>query len=252
MPLDLLPSEIFAYFLVFARVGSLVMLLPALGETSVPVPVRLSLALVLSFVILPFVRDSLPALPADLWPMTTLLVGEILVGLVIGISARIFVSALHVAGMVIAYQAGLGAAMAFDPVQSAQGALFGTFLMLVGVTLIFATGLHYVMIAAMRDSYSLLNPAQIPGADQFARLVVGAVARSFRIGIEMAAPFLVYGLVFNIGLGLIARLMPQLQVFFIAMPLNIVLGFAVLLVSIGGIMGWFLAHFEDFITQFLR
>lgn len=252
MPPDLLPAEIFAYFLVFARIGALVMLLPALGETSVPVPVRLSLALVLSLVMLPLVRDSLPPLPEDLWPMVSLLIGEIFVGLIIGVSARIFMSALHVAGMIIAYQVGLGAAMAFDPVQSAQGALFGTFLMLVGVTLIFATGLHYVMIAAMRDSYGLLAPGQIPVAEDFARLAVGAVSRSFRIGVEMSAPFLVYGLVFNIGLGLIARLMPQLQVFFIAMPLNIMLGFAVLLVTIGGMMAWFLTHFEDFITQFLR
>lgn len=249
---DLLPEQIFAFFLVFARVGTMIMLLPALGETTIPVQVRLSLALVISLVLLPLVRDTLPALPGDLWPMSMLLIGEILVGLIVGGSARIFMGALHVAGMVIAYQTGLGAAMVFDPMQSAQGAIFGTFLMLLGVTLIFVTGLHYVMIAAMRDSYVFLTPGQMPESSDFARLATRAVAQSFRLGVEMAAPFLVYGLVFNIGIGLVARLMPQLQVFFIAMPLNIMLGFAVLLVSIAGMMAWFLAHFESFLLEFLR
>lgn len=249
---DLLPAQIFAYFLVFARVGTMVMLLPALGETSIPVQVRLSVALVISLVLLPVVGDRLPELPDDLWPMSMLLIGEILVGLIIGGCARLFMGALHVAGMVISYQTGLGAAMVFDPMQSAQGAIFGTFLMLLAVTLIFVTGLHYVMIAAMRDSYVFLAPGQLPESSDFARLATQAVSRSFRLGIEMSAPFLVYGLVFNIGLGLVARLMPQLQVFFIAMPLNIMLGFAVLLISVAGMMAWFLTHFESFLLEFLR
>src|SRR5690606_15562322 len=106
--------------------------------------------------------------------------------------------------------------------------------------------------AAMRDSYGFLTPGQMPESADFARLATQAVSQSFRLGIEMSAPFLAYGLVFNIGVGLIARLVPQLQVFFIVMPLNIMLGFAVLLICVAGMMAWFLSHFENFLLEFLR
>lgn len=247
-----LPEEIFGFFLVFARLGTMIMLLPAFGETTIPPQVRLSLALTISLVIYPLVRTALPALPGDVFALFFLLGGEILIGAIVGASARIFMSALHVAGVVIAYHTGLSAAMAFDPMQGTQGALIGTFMMLVAVTLIFVTGLHHLMVVAMRDSYLVLPAGRIPESGDFAMLMTRAVAQSFRLGVEMAAPFLVYGLVFNIGLGLVARLMPQLQVFFIAMPLNIVLGFALFMVTLSGGMAWFLRHFEGFIAEFLR
>jgi len=252
MPGQFSPEVIFGFFLVFARLGTMVMLLPALGETTIPARIRLSLALLISLITFPLVEARLPVLPEAFPDMVILLIGEIIIGLIVGACARIFMAALHVAGVAIAYHTGLGAAQVFDPVQGSQGAIVGTFLMLLGVTLIFVTGLHGVMIGAMHDSYDILPAGMMPESADFAMLAARTVSQAFRIGIEMAAPFLVYALVFNIGLGIVARLIPQLQVFFIAMPLNIVLGFAILFVTIGSSMAWFLGHFEAFITDFLR
>lgn len=245
------PAQIFAFLLVFARLGTMVMLLPALGETAVPPRVRLALALAISLVMLALVQNNLPAMPDSVFPLFFLLFGEIVIGLFVGASARLLMSALHVAGTVIAYHTGLAAAQAFDPAQGGQSAIVSSFLTLIGVTMIFVTGLHHVMVAAMYDSYTLFPPGDLPAVNDFAMMATRTVAQSFRLGIQMSAPFLVYGLIFNIGLGLVARLMPQLQVFFIAMPLNIMLGFSILMFVIGTVMAWFLRHVEETVTLFL-
>jgi len=245
------PEQVFAFLLVFARLGTMIMLLPALGETSVPPRVRLALALAISLVILALVQPALPAMPDQVFPLFFLLFGEIVIGLFVGASARLLMSALHVAGTVIAYHTGLAAAQAFDPAQGAQSAIFSSFLTLIGVTLIFVTGLQHVMLGAMYESYTLFPPGDLPMTSDFAMMATRTVAQSFRLGLQMSAPFLVYGLIFNIGLGLVARLMPQLQVFFIAMPLNIMLGFAILMFVLATIMAWFLRHVEETVTLFL-
>lgn len=76
----------------------------------------------------------------------------------------------------------------------------------------------------------------------FAELLTDTVADSFKLGLQMAAPIIVYALVFNAGLGIIARLVPQLQVFFVAIPINVTMGFIILSVVLAASMQWFLQH----------
>lgn len=245
-------GELFAFLLVFARIGAMIMVIPALGETTIPAQVRLALALVLSIVILPVVRSSLPGMPQETFTLFLLLFGEIVIGIAVAGCVRLMVSALHVAGVVMSTFTGLGAAMAFDPAQGTQGAILGTFLTILGVTLIFVTDMHHMLIAVLRDSYALMPSGEIPPAQDLADLATRTVSQSFRLGVEMAIPFILFGLVFNISLGLVARLMPQLQIFFVAMPLNLMLGFSILFMTISGSMLWFLSNLEDSIAPLLR
>ncbi len=246
-----LPAEIFGFLLVFSRIGAMIMLFPALGETAVPANIRLTLALLLSLVIYALVRSSLPGMPANGVELSFLIGGEVVIGLFIGGSIRLLMSALHVGGTIIAFQSGLASAMAFDPAQSAQSALMASFMTLVGVVLIFATDLHHLMIAAMRDSYVLFPAGLVPEAGDFAALATRTVSNAFALGVQISAPFLVYGLLFNIGLGLLARLMPQIQVFFIAMPLNILLAFAIFLSIFSAAMFWFIQYLDEALSQFI-
>ncbi len=246
------PAEVFAFLLVFVRIGTMVMLMPALGETSIPAQVRLTIALALSLVMYPTLKGGLPGLPTETFVLFGLIAGEFLIGLVVAGTLRLLMSAVHTAGIVIAYQSGLAAAIAFDPSQGAQSSIVGTFLMVLAVTLIFVTNTHHLLIAALYDSYALMPAGDVPMLGDTAQLAITTVAKAFRIGVEMSVPFLLFGLIFNIGLGLIARLMPQLQVFFIAMPLNISLGFVVLMFSIAGSMYWFIQKFEAQIMTILR
>jgi flagellar biosynthetic protein FliR len=95
----------------------------------------------------------------------------------------------------------------------------------------------------------LFHPGEIPAIGDAAHLVTRTIATAFRIGIQLSAPFLVFGLLFNLGLGVLSRLMPQMQVFFIGLPLSIMLGFALLLLVIGAMMGVFVGYLESILAD---
>ncbi len=251
MPLALLPEQVFGFFLVFSRLAALFMLAPAFGESQIPQRVRLGLALAASLVVYLAVADELPGMPDQPWLLAVRVVREILIGLMIAAAARVIMSALHVAGTVIAFQTSLAFSQQFDPTQGSQSAVTASFMALTGVVLILASDLHLVVLRALLDSYAVFPATgELPVGD-FAKLATDLVATSFTLGIKMAAPFLVFGLVFNIGLGLIARLMPQLPIFFVALPLNIATGFVLLLLVLPPVMMLFMSEFESALAPFL-
>jgi len=237
-----LPAYGAAFILMFARIGTMIMLLPGLGEMSVPARVRLTVALVLTFVLFPLHRAGYAIDLRSPGPVIIALGQELLIGMVLGLTARLTISALQVAGSVIAQQLGLGFVTAVDPTQGQQGLILGNFLTLLGVTLIFATDLHHLVIAGLHDSYRLFQPGEVPVVSDVASLVTKTVAGAFRVGIQLSAPFLVFGLVFNIALGVLSRLMPQMQVYFVAVPLSISIGFLILLIVVGAMMASFLGY----------
>ncbi len=245
---SILPALAAAYLLVFARIGTMIMLLPGFGEMSVPVRVRLAVALLLTAVFLPLHREAYAIDLRAYGPVLLMLGQELLVGAVLGITARLTISALSVAGAVVAQQMGLGFVTAIDPTQGQQNVIVANFLTLTGVTLIFATDLHHLVIAALNDSYRLFAPGELILFGDVAALVTKTVSAAFRVGIQLSAPFLVFGLMFNIGLGVLSRLMPQMQVFFVGMPLSILLGFVIFLMVIGMMMG----TFTEFLGSVLR
>jgi flagellar biosynthetic protein FliR len=237
-----LPALAAAFLLVFARTGTMLMPLPGLGEQNISSRLRLTVALVLAAVLLPLHRSAYHIDPGALRPALVMLVEEIFIGGVLGLTARLTISALEVAGSVIAQQLGLGFVTAVDPTQGEQGAIVGNFLTMLGVTLFFATDMHHLIIAALNDSYTLFEPGEVPATGDIAALITKTVSGAFRIGIQLSAPFIVFGLLFNVGLGVLARLMPQMQVFFVALPLSILLGLAVLVLVVGGMMSLFLDY----------
>ena len=147
-----------AMMLVFGRVGAMLMLLPSFGERGIPSCARLGLALAVTLVIAPTVRDGFGALPRTLWGLGFLLMGEVAIGLLLGLALRLVAGALQAAGSVIALQLGLSFAQAVDPSQGEQGALLGNFLTVLGVVLIFAANLHHLFLTGLHDSYALFRP----------------------------------------------------------------------------------------------
>ena len=243
LDVSLLPALAAAFMLVFARVGAMVMLMPALGEENIPMRVKLSIALLLTLVLLPLHRSAYHVDLRTLGPVLLAFAQELLIGAVLGLTAQLTLSALQVAGSIVAQQLGLGFVTAVDPTQGQQGMIVGNFLTMAGITVLFATNLHYLVIAALNDSYTIFSPGETMASGDVASLATRAFAAAFRIGLQLSAPFLVFGLVFNIGLGVLARLMPQMQVYFVGVPLSIMAGFLVLAVVIAAMMGTFVDYF---------
>jgi flagellar biosynthetic protein FliR len=240
---SLLPALGAAFMLVFARIGAMVMLLPGLGEVNIPVRVRLGIALALTLIILPLHRAAYHVDMQSITPLLVLMVHEIIIGVVLGATARVTLSALQVAGSIIAQQLGLGFATSVDPTQGQQGVLIGNFLTMLGIALLFATDTHYLVISALNDSYKIFAPGELMPSGDVAALATRAFAAAFKIGTQLAAPFLVFGLVFNIGLGVLARLMPQMQVYFVGVPLSIFAGFMIFAAVLTTMMGTYMDYF---------
>ena len=177
--ISLLPALAATFMLVFARIGAMVMLLPGLGESNIPVRIKLAIAVVLTLIILPLHRAAYHVDMHSLTPLLVLMVHEIIIGVVLGATARVTLAALQVAGSVIAQQMGLGFVTAVDPTQGQQGLLIGNFLTLLGITLLFATDTHYLVIAALNDSYAIFSPGEMMPSGDVAAL---AMRRTIPLG----------------------------------------------------------------------
>jgi flagellar biosynthetic protein FliR len=241
--ISLLPVLAAAFMLAFARIGAMVMLMPGLGEANIPVRIKLSIALLLTLIILPLHRSAYHIDMESMSALVVLMLHEIIIGVVLGATARVTLSALQVAGSIIAQQMGLGFVTSVDPTQGQQGLLVGNFLTILGVTLLFATDSHHLVIAALNESYTIFSPGETMASGDVAALATRAFAAAFKIGLQLSAPFVVFGLVFNIGLGVLARLMPQMQVYFVGVPLSIFAGFLILSFVLAAMMGTFLDYF---------
>lgn len=244
LSLRLAESNMYIVLAVFCRVGTAIMVLPGIGELNVPPRIRLVFALLTAFVLAPIVRASYPPQPAEIWAFAGLLLTEIAIGLALGLIIRMFLMALQVAGTVIASQTGLAFAQNFDPTLGIQGALLASFLTILGLTLIFESNLHHLMIAGLKNSYGILPPGgAIPWGD-FADLAARTFSLVFRLGIQLAAPFIVFSLVFYAAAGAISKLLPQVQIFFLTVPVSILGGFAILAIVLSSMMLVFLDAYQ--------
>lgn len=243
---ELLPADALTFTLVLSRVGAMSMTLPALGELSVPSRARLMLALGLTMVMVPVVGGLYPAnIDKSIPSLTAMILSESITGLAIGLLLRMVMGAVQVAGNVIATQTGLAFAQGVDPTQGVQGALVSMFLSLLATTLIFMGDLHHLLISGIVHSFTLFPPGHLPAAGDLATLAIDIMTGMYVVGIQMSAPFIVFGLIVYGGAGVVARMMPQLQIFFLVTPLNILAGFVILGLSLSTMMMWFLDVFAS-------
>ena len=249
---EFLAANIFAFILTFVRVGTAIMLIPGVGDSFVSNRIRLHMAVGLTFVmfpmILPFVPDPLPST----FGLVILIMMEFVIGLFFGVIARFFMSALDVAGMVVSISSGLANAQLFNPGLATQGSLVGAFLSVTGVTLIFVTNIHHLLFLGVFESYSFFPIGALPDFGSMAEMIARAFAASFAVGVKFAAPFLVLTLMVYVGMGVLARLMPQVQVFLLALPMQILLATMLLMIVLSAAMMFWLTKFEEAMIFFLR
>lgn len=245
-----LAGQVFGLLLVFARIGSALMVLPGIGDGYVPPRIRLILAMLLAVLIMPVLPDPLPPAPASPLALLALMFGEVVIGLFLGLIARVLLAAVDVAGVIISFNLSLSSAAIFNPLMAVQGSMISAFMTVTAVMLLLVTDLHHLMISAVVDSYALFPVGVMPPFGDLADVFSHVVARSFLIGVQVAAPFIALGVVFNIGLGLISRLMPQLQIFFIAMPAQILAGLLVLVLVLSAGMMYWLGQFDAALNEF--
>ena len=231
--------ELWAAALIFARVGAMVMLLPGLGEPAVPARIRLAFALAMAIALSPALAPAMTAAPQNVWAIAGMIAGEVVTGVLLGGAARLLVTALATAGQVMGLEIGLAFAQTADPTMTQSGQLLAVFLGLLGLALIFTTGLHHMFLEGIVGSYALVAPGAPPPVGDATQLAVEAVSISFRVGFQIATPLIAAGLIFRLGLGVLSRLIPQIQVFFVVLPLQLLGGFVVIALGLSaGMLVW--------------
>ena len=248
---DALPVEIYTAGLVFARVGAIVMLIPGLGEAAVPPRIRLAFAFVLTLVLFPLAAPTVAAIPALASGLAGAVIKELLIGLMIGGLLRLFLSSLAVAGEAVSLQTTLSFAQTANPLGGTANTSIGAFLGLLGVTLIFATDLHHLFIGAIARSYTLFPPDRAVPLGDAADLAIRTVGEAFALGVQLAAPVIVFSLVLNIAAGLIGRVLPQFQIFFVSTPINVLVGLSVFALSLGLIGLVWIERYEAYLQRFV-
>lgn len=246
-----LSTGVFAFMIAFTRIGTAMMIMPGVGDSFTPANIRLYIALGLSVVMAPVIQPFMPS-PLPALPVICMLIGmEFIVGLFVGSIARILISALDTAGMIISLMSGFANAQVFNPAMATQGSIVGAFLSVTGVVLLFALNLHHLLIYGLVESYHLFPLGGIPDSGGMAELMTRAVSSAFYVGFQIAMPFVIIALLVYIGMGVLARVMPQIQVFILALPLQILLSLITLsLVASAGLMFW-AGQFEDGMMYFL-
>lgn len=223
-----LPGWAFAFAVVLARVSAAIMVLPGLGEAESPMVVRAGLAIGITGLILPGVEDLIPSPGEVPLRVLALIGGELLCGLLLGWLAKLMVLALPIAGQIIALQIGLSSVIQPDPELGAQTSGTGRLLALAGPVLILATGLYAMPLSALSGSYRLFPPGTLFSVGDAAQSVAQATSACFSLSLQLAAPLLIAGLIWQVMLAFLARLVPSLQVFSLAMPGQVLGGLLVL------------------------
>ncbi len=248
---EFLTTGVFAFIIIFVRFGTAMMIMPGIGDSLVPANIRLYIALGLSLVIAPLIRPYIPVPLPAFGILASLIVIEFITGLFIGTIARILMMALDTAGMLISLASGISNAQVFNPSLAVQGSVFGAFFSMAGVTLLFVTNLHHLLIYGLVESYELFPIGGVPETSSMAELMAKAVSASFLTAFQIAIPFIVVSLLLYIGMGVLSRLMPQVQVFILALPVQILLALVTLAIVFPAMMLFFITRFEDGMVYFL-
>jgi len=208
----------------------MIMLAPVFGARGVPGVVKLSLAASLSVIVYPLISATKPAIPIELLPYVAVVIKEVLVGLVIGFVIYTMTAVLTGAGQLIDFQMGFTMGAAIDPVYGVQTPMMGNFQMVLATMLLLATNSDHYLIAAMVKSYAYIpiNPSTLSSNITF---YAELVAHVFALAIQMALPIFGALLVSDIGVGLLSRTVPQLNIFSVVFPVKIIFGFIILFLS---------------------
>ncbi|MDB5359953.1 MAG: flagellar biosynthetic protein FliR [Rhodospirillales bacterium] len=251
---QLVPAVLWTYFLVFCRLAAAIGLMPGFGDAYVNMRARLVVAATISFAVTPIIQSDygLPAEPQNTFRLFALMADEIFIGAFLGLMGRVLLASLETGGAIIAMQTSLASAITFNPGATSPETLPASLLSAMAVVLIFATGIDHMLIRAVVESYQAFPADALPPFNDMSQAMARLVARGFLISVELSAPFLIVGTVFHVSQGLIAKIMPQLQVFYIGLPLQVMGGLILIGLTVPPLVYWFLGQYVDVMTSFAR
>ena len=225
--LDLAP----AFALILARVGATMTLLPGLGEAAAPAVVRIGLTLSITFLLVPDLRASIPAIPSAGLDLGLMVISEAVTGLWFGWVARMISLAFPIAAQFISYLIGMSSILQPDAELGAQSSALGKLFEMAAPVLLLLTGLYQYPLVALVGLFQLIPPGHIVPPAETVDFAVRAVGTAFNLALQMAAPFVVISIAWHLAMGLIGRIVSRMQIYFVSMPGQIMTGLALLMLT---------------------
>lgn len=219
------PGYLDAFVLVLLRVSAIVVTIPVISEASVPARFKAALSILITLIVFPLVAPKIPQ--TENYHVLILMyrmAGEVMIGLIVGYIARLVLAGIQMAGDVIGFQMGLSIANIIDPMTSEQVSIITELQYLVALLVFLAVDAHHIFFSAIIQSYSILNPLSFHFSGPLMQTVLNCSKEMFVIAVKLTAPLMAVMLFTNVGLGIVARTVPQINIFIVGMPLQIAIG----------------------------
>jgi flagellar biosynthetic protein FliR len=225
------------FLLVFVRITGMFFLSPIFGRSNIPNYYKAGFSLVFSIIM----ANSVPALDLSLYTSLSsyvvLIAKELLIGLMLGFISYLIFSSIYIAGQMIDVRIGFGMVNVFDPLSNVQIPITADYYAIIATVMMLITDAHHLLIHAISESYTILPIGEVIFSDDLVMQIVKLFTNVFIIGFKIAAPITVTILVTDVSLGIISKSMPQMNVFMLGMPVKIIMGLLIIVITLGAFKG---------------
>ena len=233
------------FFLIFLRVGAIMMFIPVFDSRNIPVLFKAGLAFSVSILLFPILKlNDIPFITSTI-PFGIGVIGEIMLGAVIGLSVKLIFAGIQLAGQLAGFQMGLSIANVMDPVTSAQISIIAQLNNLMAMLIFLTINAHHMFLRALAESFRLIPPFDVQFSNSLIEHLISLSGNMFIIAIKVGAPVIVALLLTNVAFGLIARTVPQMNIFLVAMPIQIVVGLLFLAFALPYLLPFFRQIFNE-------
>jgi len=245
IPLDIGVAQLVGFMLVVARLSGLFLIAPVFSSSMIPVQVKVAALFTLAATITPIVSSTAPPVPDGIVPLLVAVVTESLVGLALGFAVSIVFSAVQVGASLIDTSIGFSMASLVDPINNAQGAVLGSFYSMVATLAFLTVNGHHWMLAGFKRSFETVQLGTVPDVARMVDHLFATFGQLFAMAFQIAAPVLVTLLLVDVVLGIVSRVVPQMNVFFVGIPLKIGVGLLAVIVSLPAFTGFLERRVDD-------
>ena len=222
---DVLQGQVAAFLLVLTRTSGIFFISPFLGSMNISAKIRAAAAILLAVLLFPVVvKESVIHAPATILMFAFTVVKELFIGWLIGLVGYIVLSAVNMAGKIMDMQVGFAVVSMMDPTTQQQTGLIGTFLYNLTLIYFVVTNGHHIILSALAESFRIIPLDSMVWNDSLPQLINDLTAGIFTNGMKIAMPVTFAILLTNVGMGILARTMPQMNIFVVGIPMHLMIG----------------------------
>jgi flagellar biosynthesis protein FliR len=219
------PEQLDAFVLVLLRVSAIIVTIPVISEATVPVRIKAGLSIIITVIVFPMVIAQIPTTgKIHIIQLIIFMLGEVMIGLTIGFVARLVFAGIRMAGDIIGFQMGFSVANVIDPLSSQMVSIITELQYLIAMLLFLTVNAHHLFFQAIVQSYAVITPLSFHLSGQLIQVIFDVSKDIFVIALKIAAPIMAVMIFTNVALGVVARTVPQMNIFIVGFPLQISLG----------------------------